>query len=204
MRRTLPALLCLLAACVPSKRREVDSPSRIGSGEVLVLGRIALTPPLGDGDQKLSWVTSSWRGKVMVVIGDEPTPIARPFDISEYSGRIEAPADREFSVALPRRAFAIRGCVVPLDVSGGPTDEALLPGGYRVDIHPDDVAVYIGTLHYLHDEFWKVTKVEVEDDYDRVLSDCRKQWGNSIVPRKALAAPAGIDSRGREVVIPKK
>jgi len=204
MRRTLPALLCLLAACVPSKRREVDSPSRLGSSEVLILGRVTLSPPLKDDDQKLSWVASGWRGKVMVLIGDEPTPIARPFDISEYSGRIEAPPDREFSIALPRRPFAIRGCVVPLDVSGGPTDEALLPGGYRVDIHPDDVAIYIGTLHYVHDEFWKVTKVEVEDDYDRVVSECRKQWGDSVIPRKALLSPADAGSRGRQVVTPKK
>jgi len=204
MRGTLPALLCLLAACVPSKRREVDSPSQVGSGDVLVLGRIRLTPPLGADDQKLSWVVSGWRGKVMVVLGDEPTPIERPFNISEYSGRIEAPPDREFSVALPRRSFAIRGCVVPLDVSGGPTDEALLPGGYRVDVHPDDSAVYIGTLHYRHDEFWKITMVEVEDDYDRVVSECRKQWGGSVVPRKALLSPADVGSRGRQIVTPKK
>jgi len=152
--RALPALLCLLAvSCVPSKRREVDSPTWLRSGEVLIIGRVLLTPPLTPEEQSLSWLATDWRGKVMLVIGDEPTPISRPFSTSEYSGRIEAPADREFSVALPGASFSVRGCVVPLDLSGGPADQAVLPGGFRVEVKPGDVALYIGTLHYRRDEF---------------------------------------------------
>jgi hypothetical protein len=176
---------------VPSKRREVSSPTWLNSGEVLLIGRVKLTPPLEAEEQKLSWVVSDWRGKIMLIVGDEPTPIARPFSTSEYSGRIEAPADGEFSIALPRRPFAVRGCIVPLDLSGQVADQAVLPGGFRVDIRPDDVAVYIGTLHYRHDEFWKVTKVEVEDDYARVRSECLQRWGDSVSLRKSLMSAAG-------------
>jgi len=195
--RALPLLLCLLAACVPSKRREVYSPTWLNSGEVLLLGRVKLTPPLAEEEQALSWLVSDWRGKVMVIVGDEPTPIARPFRTSEYSGRIEAPADAEYSVALPRQPFAIRGCVVPLDLSGPAADQALLPGGVRVDIRPDDVAVYIGTLHYRRDEFWNITGVSVEDDYDRVLAECRKRWGEPLTIRKALVSASDIPIRKR-------
>jgi hypothetical protein len=198
MKRALPAVLCLLAvSCVPSKRRDVDSPTGLGSGEVLIIGRVRLTPPLGQEEQALSWLVSDWRGKIMVVVGDGPTPIPLPFRTSEYSGRIEAPADREFSVALPSRSFSIRGCVVPLDLSGGPADQALLPGGFRVDIRPDDVALYLGTIHYRRDEFWNITRVDVEDDYDRVLSECRKRWGDSVPLRKALVSASQVRLRER-------
>ena len=179
MNRSVAALVCLLAvSCVPSKRREVDSPSRLGSGEILLIGRVKVTPPLSKDEQKLPGIADDWRGKVMVLIADEHRPIQRPFQTSEYKGRIEAPPDREFSVALPSKPFAIRGGVVPLDLYN-PTDEAVLPGGFRVEILPGDTAVYIGTIHYHRDEFWKVTKVEVEDEYDRVKAACLEKWGPS-------------------------
>lgn len=197
--RTVPAaLLCLLAvSCVPSKRREVSSPSWLGSGEILVVGRVVLTPPLAQEEQSLSWITEEWRGKVMVVVGDTPTPIPRPFKTSEYRGRVEAPPDRVFSVALPAESFFIRGCIVPLDLSGGPPDQALLPGGWRVDVRPEDRAVYIGTLHYRRDEFWKVTGVEVEDEYESVSAECQKRWGPGVTLRKALATPVRREERER-------
>jgi len=186
--RLLPAaLLCLAAvSCVPSKRREVDSPSDLGSGEVLLVGRIKLSPPIDKDEQRLPGIVSDWRGRVMVFIGDTFTPLERPFPGSGYKNRIEAPPDREFSVAVPARSFAIRGGVVPLKLDEPPTDEALLPGGFRVDLRPGDTAVYIGTIHYHRNEFWQITKVVVEDDYDRVRNDCLRRWGPSAPLRKAI------------------
>ena len=198
MTRALPALLCLLAvSCVPSKRREVDAPTWLRSGEVLIIGRVLLTPPLTPEEQTLSWLVTDWRGKVMMIIGDEPTPIARPFRTSEYSGRIEASADREFSIALPAASFSVRGCVVPLDLSGGPADQAVLPGGFRVEVRPGDVALYIGTLHYRRDEFWKVISADVEDEYPRIQSECQKRWGDSVPLRKALMTPTEVQNPKR-------
>ena len=199
MKRVMPALLCLLSAsCVPSKRPEVDSPAALRSGEVLVIGRVLLTPPLGPEEQSLSWLVKDWGGKVMMLVGEEPTPIAQPFRTSEYSGRIEAPADREFSIALPSAPFYVRGCIVPLDLSGGPPDQALLPGGYRVELRRGDVAVYIGTLHYHRNEFWKITNAEVEDEFPRIQAQCRERWGDSVPLRKALMVPQRPIAKGAE------
>jgi hypothetical protein len=187
--RCVAALVCvLLVSCVPSKRREVDSPSGLGSGEILLIGRVKLTPPVSKDDQNLPGIADDWRGKVMVLIADEYRPLERPFQTSQYKGRIEAPPDREFSVALPAKSFAIRGGVVPLNLYN-PTDEALLPGGFQVEILPGDSAVYIGTIHYHRNEFWKVTKIDIEDDYDRVKAACLEKWGASAALRKSIVKP---------------
>jgi len=181
------ALVCLLlVSCVPSKRREVDGPSDLGSGEILLVGRIKLTPPISKDEQRLPGIAEDWRGHVMVILGETAAPLVRPFKTSGYKNRIEAPPDREFSVAVPAGSFSIRGAVVPLKLDEPPTDEALLPGGFRVEVRPGDRAIYIGTIHYHRDEFWQITKIEVEDDYDRVRADCAKRWGASDALRKAV------------------
>jgi hypothetical protein len=181
------ALVCLLlVSCVPSKRREVDGPSGLGSGEILLVGRIKLTPPISKDEQRLPGIAEDWRGHVMVILGETSAPLERPFKTSGYKNRIEAPPDREFSVAVPAGSFSIRGAVVPLKLDEPPTDEAVLPGGFRVEVRPGDRAIYIGTIHYHRDEFWQITKVEVEDDYDRVRADCAKRWGASDALRKAV------------------
>jgi hypothetical protein len=185
-RRSAALLALLLVSCAPSKRREVDSPSDLGSGEVLLIGRVKLTPPIAKDEQLLSSAAEAWRCHVMLVIGDSAAPLQRPFPVSSYKDRIEAPPDREFSVAVPAGSFAIRGGVIPLRLHTPPNDEALLPGGFQVEVRPDDKALYIGTLHYHRDEFWQITKVTVEDDYARVSADCRRRWGPHAAPRKAL------------------
>jgi len=187
MNRALAALICLLGvSCIPAKRREVSSPSDLGSGEVLLIGRVRLTPPIAKDEQRLPGVAEDWRGQVMVIIGETFPPLERPFKTGGYKNRIEAPPDREFSVAVPASSFTIRGSVVPLRLDEPPTDEALLPGGFRVDVRPGDVAIYIGTIHYHRDEFWQITKIDVEDDYDQVRADCLKRWGPSASLRKTL------------------
>lgn len=189
MRFAPPVLLCLIAvSCVPSKRREVESPDDLGSDEVLLVGRIKLTPPLAKKEQILAGIVEDWRYRVMVLIADQHRPIDRDVKISAYKGRIEAPPDREFSVAVPRSSFAIRGGIVPLNISEGPMDEAVLPGGFRVEVRPDDTAVYIGTIHYRRDEFWQIQAVDVEDEYERVKADCLKKWGPAASLRKAVVA----------------
>ena len=197
MRVAPAALLCLLAvSCIPSKTREAESPDDLGSGEVLLIGRVKLTPPIGPKEQQLSALVESWRGRIMVAFAPEHRPLARPIKASDYRGRIEAPPDREFSVAVPRSSFVIRGAIVPLQLAEPPEDEAVLPGGFRVEIRPDDTAVYIGTIHYKRDEFWQIQEVTVEDDYERVDAQCNRRWGPGVPLRKALVTvPAGILKR---------
>lgn len=187
MTRAVAALLALLlASCVPAKRREAAAPSELGSGEVLLVGRVKVTPAIAKDEQRLPGIAEDWRGQVMVFIGETAAPLERPWKGWSYKNRIEAPPDREFSVAVPAASFFVRGGVVPLKLDAPPTDEAFLPGGFRVEIRPGDRAVYIGTIHYHRDEFWQITKVEVEDDYERVRADCERRWGGSDSLRKAV------------------
>jgi hypothetical protein len=187
------ALLCLLGiSCgMTAKRREVESPSGLRSGEVLLIGRIKVTPPIEKDEQTISglWPNNAWRGKVLMLMSDRDQPIRHPVSNEDYRGRIEAPGDREFSVAVPVGSHVLRGGVVPLNYVKELHDEALFPGGFHVELRPDDIAVYIGTIHYKRNEFWQIQAVEVEDEYERVQADCLKRWGPSVSLRRAVVTP---------------
>lgn len=189
MKRLLATLPWLaLSACIPAARRAVQAPSDLRPGEVLLVGRVKITPPLGKEDQHLSGMAERWRGMALLLVGEAPGPPRQPLTPSEYRGRIEAPLDRDFAVAVPPRPFYLRGGVVHLRLAGEVSDEALLPGGFLVDLRPDDRAVYIGTIHYHRDEFWQITRVDVDDEYERVNAEHRKRWDPAVPLRKALVS----------------
>ena len=62
-------------------------------------------------------------------------------------------------------------------------DYLRLPGVLTYKIHPDDKAVYIGTLRYHRDDYNTITKVEYVDEFDQALAVFQKSAGNS---KKAL------------------
>ena len=66
-----------------------------------------------------------------------------------------------------------------------------------MEVRPGDIAIYIGTIHYHRDEFWKITSVEVEDDYERVIAECLKKWGPSAVLRKSLLDVTSAERKDR-------
>ncbi len=69
--------------------------------------------------------------------------------------------------------------------------KVVFPIRYRLDVKPEDRAIYIGTLRFHRDEFGSVTKVELLDQYEQAMDDYRSRFGNGPRPRKALPASTG-------------
>lgn len=156
--------------------------------EVAIVGRVELTPPLAQDEQSLSLGSRSRRNKVSLLIDDKPRQLRNEPSMGDYRGRIDAQFGEEFYVKSDRAPFYVIGGVVVL-VSGNNRryDQAYVPGGFKVDVRAGDKAVYIGTISYVRDEFFRITQVRVVDDYERVNAEFRKRFGTRHSLRKALA-----------------
>lgn len=191
-RRWALALAAALAGCGLTRPAITDL-SQLGADEVLIVGSVKLTPPLDEQDQRDSWnvvVPGGYKNKVRILTGEQWRELTPPLTMDDYRNNIHLDLGATGFASMPRKTFHILLGAILMDDSN-PEDVAYLPGGFKVSVRDDDRAIYIGTLHYHRDEFFKIKKVRVEDDFDRAAADFRKQFGKGAKLRKALARPQG-------------
>ncbi len=185
------ACLTLLGACAGPARQDVDSLSEVGAGETLVVGRIELVPPLRKDEQKIKALNSgTYENRIFLLADVQYRVLVSEPVLADYNGRIEATLGKNFFVRSDRKPFFILGGVLFLDIGGSELNKAYFPGGLKVPIQPGDRAVYIGTLKYHRNEFFEITKVAIEDDYERANAEFKKKFGTKNSLRKALLTPA--------------
>jgi hypothetical protein len=190
--RLLGALLVGVLAGCGLTRPAITDLSQLGADEILVVGSVKLTPPLDEQDQRDSWnvvVPGGYKNKVRLLTGDKWRQLSPPLTMDDYRNNIHLDLGATSFASMPRRAFYVLLGAILMDDSN-PQDVAYLPGAFRVGVRDDDRAIYVGTLHYHRDEFFKVKRVRVEDDFERALADFRKQFGPKARLRKSLAKPA--------------
>lgn len=182
----------MLSGC-GSPRAPLHSIAELPYDEVAIVGRVVLTPPLAKDEQRLSLGSHSRRNKVALITDNEPRQLKGEPGMSDYRGRIDAELGDEFYVKSGRTPFYIlAGVVVLASGNNQRYDQAYLPGGLKVDIRAGDKAVYIGTVSYVRDEFFRITQMRVIDDYERVNAEFRKRFGSRHALRKALATPVKL------------
>ncbi len=187
----------LLTACVPTSRiQPVEKLADLPAGEVLVVGRIELDPPLRPGEQKLSPRYAEYERLAMVILGEELRDVDRPA-LGDMKERINATFGEHFFVNHPSRPFYILKTWVVMRAEirvvspNARVDDGVAPlqGLFRVDVKPGDQAVYIGTIRYHRDEFFGTTRVVVRDDYATANAEFQRRFGRSLTLRKSLAVP---------------
>lgn len=185
-----------VSACVPATRIvPVTTLAEVGAGEVIVVGRVELTPPLKPGEQKVGSTYAEYKDVAMMVTGPEPRAVEM-LGFGDLKSRLEAPLGREFFVKHPAEPFYIlRGFIlmnleIKMTSPNARVDDGQAPldGLFRIELKPGDRAVYIGTLRYARDEFFS-TEASVRDDYARAKAEFEKRFGKAIPLRKALARP---------------
>jgi hypothetical protein len=186
----------LAAACVPGTSiKPVTSLAEVGPDQVIVVGRVELSPPLKPGEQKVGSTYAEYKDVAFMVTGDSPRAVSS-MGWGDLKSRLEAPLGKEFFVTHPVKPFFIlRGFIfmnLEIKVTSGDqapdAGQAPLNGLFQIDVKPGDRAVYIGTLRYTRDEFFE-TEATVRDDYARAKVEFEKRFGKSLVLRKALAKP---------------
>jgi hypothetical protein len=184
------ALAATLAGCGLTRPAITDL-TQLAPDEVLIVGSVKLTPPLDEQDQRDSWnvvVPGGYKNKVRMLTGEQWRQLSPPLTMDDYRNNIQLDLGATGFASMPRQSFYILLGAILMD-DANPNDVAYLPGGFKVGVRDDDRAIYIGTLHYHRDEFFKIKRVRVEDDFDRAAADFRKQFGKGVKLRKSLAKP---------------
>jgi hypothetical protein len=185
------AALVLLGACVGAARDEVGSLSQLGDGDTLVVGRVELVPPLSKEEQRLKGIGSGrYENRIYLFADESYRVLTKEPGMRDFRGRIEAVSGTTFYARSAARPFYILGGMVILDIGGSDYNRAYFPGGLKVSIQPGDRAVYVGTLRYHRNEFFEITKVVVDDDYERANAEYKKKFGAKAPLRKALLTRA--------------
>jgi hypothetical protein len=169
-----------LTACGPAslpKASKLDA----GGYSVVVVGRIALDPPFNPEFEKETgnapFLTIDTIGNVLfMAAGPEPRRLSGdPYNMSQWSGSIEATPDQLFFIQAPRRRTWLNGAMIPLDPQGA--SRIYLPGGVFFDAPQDAAAIYIGTLLYHRTAFNEITSAEIVDEFDAASRAFRTKFG---------------------------
>lgn len=192
-RRVGLALLAAFVAGCGLTRPAITDLSQLGADEVLVVGKIVLTPPLDEQEQGDAWnviVPGGYKNKVRLLTGEQWRELEPPLRMEDYRNNMHFDLGATSFASMPRKSFYLLLGAIMMD-DRNPQDAAYLPGGFKITVSDGDRAVYIGTLHYRRDEFFKIKGVQVEDDYARAAAAFRKQFGAGARLRKSLARRTG-------------
>ena len=187
-----------LAGCVPATMRPtIAGPAELRSGDLVVVGRVDLTPGLKNEEQSISDTWKEYRNAMLLLAGDQPENIQH-FERAVMRDCIRAPLGEVFFASGPVRPFFINaGCVI-LQANLKPHSPAalddvmrrsqvLLRAPLRIDVRPGDRAVYIGDIEYVRDEFFGLSRLVVRDRYPVAQAAYQKKFGDGAVLRKSLA-----------------
>lgn len=190
--RAIAVVLLALAGCAPAPRAPLASLDGLARGEVVLVGRVEVVPPLRKGEQKIrGMVVGNFENRLFLMLDDKLRPLPQDPRVADYAGRIEASLDDTFFVRSSAAPFYVLGGVLFLEIGGSRMDRIYFPGGLHVAVKPGDRAVYIGTLRYHRDEFFEITRVQVVDEYRQANAEFAGKFGGAgVVLRKALLTRA--------------
>lgn len=189
-------LVCTLAGCAPAARVPLESIQSLSAGEMVLVGRVELVPPLKQGEQRVrGMVIGDVENKMFLIADERLRPLPQDPGISDYAGRIEAKLGSHFFVRSKSEPFYILGGVLFLEIGGNSVQRIYFPGGLRVAAEPGERALYIGTLRYHRDEFFEISRITVVDEYAEASREFTKRFGNGQRLKKALLTRASQNER---------
>ena len=189
MKKLLVLSACLVLQACAVRTLPPASDLRAGDGEVVVIGKIELVPPIeAKFEQRTHWnVVGEKRllSHVWVATGSEFRPVKTSTpDTADFQDSLEVEWGVPFMVKAPRQPRTyINGGMAHLNVVQ--QERLWFPGGLYFDVPSGANAVYIGTLRYHRNDFNAITRVEVIDER-RDIATVLKGSGNAADVRPAL------------------
>lgn len=186
----------VLAGCASSDG--VSSFRSIGKNDVLVVGKVLLEPPLSKDEMKTPYSLPMHSlygksGNINLYFKDTLTQLEKiEVGIKEARNSIGAAFGELFFVKMKRKSVYFYYSYIIMGTDVGLPESLLfnyLPAGWKLAINDEDKAVYIGTIKYTRDEFFRITKVEIIDEYDTALKDYYAKFGTTLPLKKSLLEP---------------
>lgn len=196
----------LLAGCgaiAPRRHAEWRGGGPVPAGQVLLVGRIEVIPPIGATEQKIrialdpADVRGTLHQRAMLFLADRP---AGERDTS--ANYINPRLGEWFVCAVPRELRHVTEASIFMEYepqmqgrrrSTVQSAQLLLPAPLALDVRDADKAVYVGTWKIWRDEFHQVTRVDVQVEAEAARRALRASAGADIdlrvaVPRELTAA----------------
>ena len=187
---SLLVLLSVLACTAMPVRPQpqVTTPQEVPPGMVVLVGRTELHPPLQPGEQSLKTAAGEELENTFILYCGDRLMDFNEGNPTSYVGSFSTTLEKDFFIKVRRDPL--------LYVSGGTFYAAYDPplhieshtfsSPLRVELRPDDKAVYIGTIQYYRDQFNKVKSVMIRDDYQWAESQYQERFGAQNPLRKSL------------------
>lgn len=189
--------LLLLSGCIASLPKPLVSMGDLGElkpGNIIVMGKVQLLPPLYEGEQKFVAVgrykESIYRNSLILLYDDHMRKINNRPRRSDYKRHIVAPFGEYFFIQLPADQAYLIFAELPMKTENAHWPSKYLPAGFRIPFKPGDRAIYVGTLKYYRNKFFDITKVDLVDDYKLAQNVFADRFGRSLKLRKALLQDA--------------
>lgn len=195
MRRSrLPLLLACawLGGCaLPQALPEASGP-QVPANAVVVIGKFELVPPFNQElEQDTHWqVLGDGRilNQVAMATSSKPQPVrTSQFVMKDWRTYIDAQWDQPFAVRASRQTTYLNGAITQLDVVS--QDRLWFPGQLYFEAPDNAGAVYIGTVRYTRNDFNRIVKVEVIDEYAQTLAELGPQYAAAGAVEKSLLQP---------------
>lgn len=153
-----------IAGCGMPKMVQHTTKAQVSSpNKVVVIGRFVLTPSvLTDIEQQTHWnVLGDERiiNTVFMATGANNQPASTQLGGSDWQQTIEVQWGQPFMVELDKRTTWLNGGFMFLDALK--QERLWFPGGFHFDVPKDAGVIYIGTLHYIRNEFNTIKHIEV-------------------------------------------
>ena len=183
-------LLLLAQGCTMGGKflPEATSLGTVSKDEVIVVGKISLSPKLEKDEQVLTAkgvldvmdFAGKNKNRSMIQFNSKPTEDGYKYVINPELGKY-------FYFRVPRNMkYIVDGSILMEFSAYGGGGKILLPTGFKLDIKSSDKAIYIGDLHYKRDDFNSITSVGLKDNHSKASSLFRKKFGNKYQLRKEL------------------
>jgi hypothetical protein len=168
----------------------------VGDGEVYVVGRIDIIPPLSAAEQELRTITSDrLKNRGYVLLSDQFIDMDK---LGMGSGRHAVLVDMNKHFVVKRKRFQdmhYSGVLILMKSTATHsgymgrtttinTGQLRLPGKTIYKIRPEDKAVYIGTLRYHRDDYNAIKRVQYVDEYNEALKEFHALHGSKIALRR--------------------
>jgi len=186
----LGAVLALLQACsLPQRVPDAES-GKPDAGNVIVVGKFEITPPVSEIEKELGRETESMTFgsqtyEVFFSVTNQPVKrVSTNLMSDEWENLLSAFWGKTYFKELERKKTYLNAGVLYTDAKSA--DRVWLPGGMSFTPPAGAQAVYIGTVRFTRDDFWNITKIQIVDEYKKANAEFRKRFGKTVALKKSL------------------
>lgn len=185
----------LLGGCASSTGKfEVSTLNGLKNDEIVIVGKIRLDPVIDKIEQPLYLAfpfnllhnSDQYRNKMFITIGNKHVDVSKTSIWSEASTSVDL--EKTFFIKVKRSSTLFySGGAVKLFLESVGDGNIYFPAGLKYQIHPNDKAIYIGTIEYYRD-FGEVEKISLIDEYKAAREEFVQKFGTTIQLRQVKAS----------------